>query len=516
MALFQPPGSLATTSGGANSFTVVEQPPDQGAVSGRPGVSSGASGDVLFTLRCDPRYWIPSETYFRIEGHFTIGDGSVALTWKGDTRIAANTDSTANSNIAYCQNWPSALFQTCRVLLNGTMLEQCQYVAQTDMVATISAATKGWLDSYGSAQGIGEPFMTRLANSAQYPSSAAAGAANFQEVVATWRPPLSILNYPYAIKGNQFRIIMSFAPQAEQQIIESIASRAPGTNYRFTIDKLSLMVATCTPDPSVAVPRRILIDLTPCATTLVALSATSGSSNNVSIPPTTFRLAYAFQDANSANSLAHGQNGLKPITDFALQFSNGATDNACGLTGFRWSSSQLGFSWPQPDYAFTNPGSRADYERAYRDFIQTTQGDNDLSEGAIPFGNMDQSRGINAFVSTAVGTAPILAVSFADPANMGAYNYQQLTAATLPSATYYSAMYGWLGRWPIICAPVVKPVGTNLAQIDVVTSFASLVGQASNTVTAVNMFVFAYYGAAAAIEYNADGSVSKVEVQVNN
>ena len=567
MSLFQSPERLASTNGGAISFTVVEQPPDQGAISGRPGRTGLAIGDTIFTIRTDPRYVVFSESYFRVQGHFTKENGTTAL-----------PNNAQLHNMAYCDNWTAALFQTARVTLNGSQIEQALFVPQTDTVATYSAASHTWLKSYGTASGVGESAKVRINASGAQPRNDST-AANYGECVATFRPPLSLWNCPTAIRGNQWRVILSWAPNAEQQMVESFGFSAGGTpvpaiaggttvdsavavtGYNFFIDNLTMFVATAQPDPGVSLPRRVLIDLTPCQTTLVNITGSSGASTNVSIPPTTFRMAFAWQDANTnvnnttcvyANGA--GLNGINPITSFALGFSVGTSGAIASplqgapawLTAFRWSSAQLGLSWPIPDYSFstitggatstvTVIASRKGLERAYRDFIQTTQGDHSLNEGAMPFGNLDTAMPINALgapsgqavnggntttTTTFVQSGSSVYFSVADIDNPNATDYLDpalsasttvataSTTAVTPITNTFQASFGWLGRYPILAAPVVKPVGTNLSQIDVTYSF-------STAVTAVNMYVFAYYGAAVAIEYGPDGSVTKVEVQQN-
>lgn len=587
MALFQSPDRLSSTNGGSVSFTVVEQPPDQGAVVGIPGKSGLAQGDTIFTVRTDPRFIIFSECYFRIQGFFTSADGVSPL---------ANIGTRASPQlITVCDNWPAAMFQTCRVTLNGSQIEQCLNVPQTDTIATYSAATKSWLQSYGSASGVGESLSNRILMAGAQPRNAtlAGGAAQAGRICATFRPPLSIFNCATAIRGNQWRFILSWNPAAEQQVCESAgydqtlatggtplrAIAGPAGQYRFNIAALTLFVATVSPDPSVPIPRRVLIDLTPCQTTQLAVTSVPLSSN-ISVPPTTFRIAVAFQDANTEEnavgipfSSAHGANGIYPITNFTLGVSSGAANANTVLIGapawlssFRISSSQLGLSIPIPDYAFTTIAgvgtvtsimSRQGIERAYRDFIQTTQGDSSLSEGCIPFGNLDSAAPLNQFcvnigpasaagaivgIPTAMGTllagdgvtVPVASWSVADPANPNAIGYLSpatstpgaftavlgqgpyLLAPAAPNSNsptipknQVTAMYGWLGRYGIMAFPIVKPVGTNLSQLDFTIGFSA---QPKNAIA----YICAYYGAAVCIEYNQDGSVAKVEVQQNN
>ena len=563
MSLFESPQRLASSNGGAISFTTVQQPPDQGSVSNaRPGKTGLAVGDTIFTVRCDPRFLIFSESYFRIQGHFANGAGTAALPNTAQTK-----------RIAACDNWPAALFQTVRCTMNGTQIEQGLFNAQTDTVATYSAATESWLRSYGSASGVGESLVNRIAAAGAQPyGSVSTAVATSGAICATFRPPLSIFNCASAVRGNTWRFIMSWNPSGEQQMVESAGfasatvpaviavptSAIAGTDYQFIIDDFTLFVATAAPDPTVPVPSRVLIDLTPCQTTQIPITTNSGSSN-VSIPPTTFRMAFALQDNNvNLNNVttnvvgyanAHGSNGIFPITNFSFGMSvvtaggviaSTLTGSPAWLSGFRWSSSQLGLSWPIPDYQFSqvlatatsgvvgsqvlNMATRKGLDRAYRDFIQTTQGDHGLSEGAIPFGNLDSGVPINEF-GTIVAATPFALdsgssnyINWADPQNNNAVSYadpsftnatQTAAAALAPITNTNTAVYGWLGRYGILCSPLVKPVGTNLSQIDVTYSFTA-------APTSATLYCFAYYGAAIAIDYSPDGSVKNVEIQQNN
>ncbi len=224
MSLFESPQRLASSNGGAISFTTVQQPPDQGSVSGaRPGKTGLAVGDTIFTVRCDPRFLIFSECYFRIQGHFTGTDGATAI------------PNTAQAlRIAACDNWPSAMFQTVRCTMNGTQVEQALFNPQTDTVATYSAATESWLRSYGSASGVGESLQTRVCAAGAQPYGSGT-ATSFGEIVATFRPPLSIFNCATALRGNTWRFILSWNPAGEQQMCES-AGFAARSGARLSLD----------------------------------------------------------------------------------------------------------------------------------------------------------------------------------------------------------------------------------------------------------------------------------------
>lgn len=593
MSLFQS-SRLHSTNGGAISMTVQDQQSDQGAVIGRPGVGGSARGTTSWTIRTDPRFIVWSECYFSLRGFFTDASATplVGLGLPNLGTVASP------AQIACCDNWPSTLFNNIKLLLNGEGVEQCQYPAQIDTVATYSVATNSFLKSYGSASGVGESLKARIAAAGVQPrgDTPLAGGTNAGRVVATWRPPLSIFNTSNAIRGgSQWKIQFAWSATAEQNVCESAGvdqlfsatgnSGFPlpaiaGTDYLFFIEYFNFNIATVLPDPIVAVPRQMIIDLTPCAAYQLNIVNASGGSFNVSIPTTTFRIAAAMQNNDNTNntarvpfSTAAGVNGIFPITNFVLGLSNTAGANTLlqgapsWLTQFSIGSVQLGFTIPNPIYTFTTQDSKGgfsqvtriiskeDLSRAYRDFIQSSSGDHGLCEGGLSFGNLDTGVPINsvgvslaanggagAFSALQVGDAtggaaafPPGWFTFADPQNNNATDYvaNQVSnvAGKVPGVTG-----GTIGPALIATNAIqrsVAPKNLNMAtygwlgrfpilSLPIVKSVSASLSQIdvrytmSSAPSSAIMYIFAYYTACIVINYGPNGDVVATSIESNN
>jgi len=184
-----------------------------------------------------------------------------------------------------------------------------------------------------------------------------------------------------------------------------------------------------------------------------------------------------FQDGNTTNNFAHGQNGLKPITSFAASFSNGATDLASTISTLYVSLPELGMQWPNPTY---NLGaSKAGWEQAYADFIHTCRGSSGGYEGSVPIGSLDPGPGA-AIIFPGAGTV----TQFGDPNNdqqLWLSSSVTIPASTslpvipVPTATFanQTALWGYLGRCPgpIFAVPIVRPPDKMVTNADINVTF---------------------------------------------
>jgi len=487
MSSFEIPQDPRSLNGGAIHYDMRQMLPTTSFVSNsRPGVSGAATGITTFQWDDPALYWVPALSYFDIRGHFLDGSGNALA---------------RSSYLGYADNWVSTMFQQIQVFLNSTSLELLQNPPQADTAIAYSSMDRTYLKSFASASGVGEGLMTRFLNSAQF-GTAAVSTTNYNEVVATWRPSLSIFDCAYGIPpGAQWRMDFSWSNTAEQNMIESVAAKVAGTDYTFTIDAFYFYKATITPDPSIPLPMRSFIELNPVQVNVYTITGTNNAQLQVTLPYTANRMLIAFQDSNTSNSLAHGQNGLKPLTSFAGAFSNGATDFTAYVQNLYSNFLDLGYQAPNPTYTLTagsSAGAKTDWERAYADWIAICKGSSGGYEGSVPFGAFDS--GINAAVLRPLETiTPVMTIG--DP-----NNDQQLwdasTATTAVAATNgnQTARWGWLGRCPgpIFAFPIVRPPETFVSRANVQITFSS-------AVTSVNMFVITSWTLGIAIEKDMSG-----------
>jgi hypothetical protein len=481
------PDQLRAINCGSVKYDIRQQFPVTAAVGGtRPGVSGATTGITTFQWKDDVLHWIPALSYFVVRGHFLDGSGNALA---------------RTSFVSYADNWCSTLFSQIQVFLDSSSLELLQFPAQADTAIVYSSVDKTWLKSFGTSSGLGEGFMKRCLNSAQF-GTAAVGASNYNEVTATWRPALSIFDCAYALPpGPQWRIDFSWSSSGEQNLIESASAQTAGTNYTFVLDEFTLYKATVMPDPTMDMrPDRAVIELHPVQVNPFQLTAGTQMQVNVPLPATCHRMLICAQDNNTVNSFAAGSNGVHPITSFAGAFSNGATDFSSYIQNLFVNLTELGVQYPNPTYTLTAgsaAGSKSGWERAYADWIAICRGAAGGYEGSVPFGNFDS--GVGVFQNQPLASTPTITVG--DPENDQQQWIGSTTAGAPTTAATATARYGWLGRCPgpIFAIPVVRPPGK------IVTN-ANMQLTMSGNVTAVSVFVVASYTIALAIQRTAAGS----------
>ena len=491
MASFELADGPRQQNGGAVRIDTRQIYPQTSAISGqRVGVAAPCTGLTQFNFTDDALWWVPSLSYFSLRGHFLDGSG--------------NSLSRA-SGISYVDDWPSVLFSQISCLVNSQTIELLQNPAQSDAALCYSSCDKTWLQSFGTAGGIGEALTTRQLNSSQF-GTAAVGATNYNEVVATWRPSLSLFDVCHGIPpGAQWRFDFSWSTQAEQNMVQSMASKIAGTDFTFTLDEFTFYKATIVPDVSIPRPMGGFISLEPVQVNQYTMTSGTGQFN-VPLPATCDRMLIVFQDSNQANNLAAGQNGLKPITSFAAGFSSGATDFAATLQSLYVSFPELGIQAPNPVYQFTALGSAAsksDYQRAYADWCATCRGSSGGYEGSIPFGTADA--GIGAAVVAVIKTVGPNVVTdalldFGDPNNYEQNWYSQNGVGALPAATYgnQTARWGWMGSKTIFAVPCIRPP-------DKLVTNANLSVQIAGSPTSVTITVIMSYSMGLACELDSNG-----------
>lgn len=493
-------------NGGTQRMQTVQLFPATAAISGtRPGVSGATTGQTSWLFTEDTYWWVPSQSYFTITGHFARAGTGLALP--------------ATASLAYCDNWVATLFQQIQYQLNSQTVELLQNPPISDTALTYSSVDRTWLKSFGSANGLGEGLMARIWNSSQF-GTGAATTTNYNEVVATFRPALSIFDVPHGIPpGAQHRFDFSWANNGEQAVIESFGGLLAGVDFNFFIDSFTFYKCSIMPDPSIPKPIGGYIELHPCQVNQYPITGTTNFQQNVPLPATAERMLFVLQDNNAANFFQAGQNGLKPATDFHAALSVGTVPFAAYLTNFFVSFPELQTQHPNPAYNLVgenSAGARTEWGRAYQDWCGICRGSSGGYEGSVPFGSFDL--GLQASTGQAGNSVTVVAPNATPQPVFLAGNEQNdqraviitgatnlVGAATGPAnltingnVASQTALWGWLGRKCILAAPVIRPA-------DRLVTNANVTMQFSTAPTSAVLSVITTYSMGIACELDANG-----------
>lgn len=494
------------TNGGTQRMQTVQLFPATAAISGtRPGVSGATTGQTTWMFTEDTYWWVPALSYFTIAGHFVDSTTGFALP--------------ATTSLGYCDNWTSTLFQQIGYSLNSQTVELLQNPPISDTALVYSSCDRSWLKSFGTASGLGESLMTRIWNSSQF-GTAAPGAANYNSVVATFRPALSIFDVAHGMPpGAQHRFDFSWSNVGEQAMIESFSGLFAGVDYNFLVDSFTFYKCSVMPDSSIPKPLGGYIELHPCQVNQYPLVQTTNFQQNVPLPATAERMLVVLQDNNQANQLGAGQNGLKPATDFHASLSVGAVPFSAYLTNAYMSWPELQTQAPNPTYSFVgenSAGARAEWQRAFQDYCAVTRGSSGGYEGSLPFGSFDlglqgtTGQAGNSITVVAPNALPLPVFLAGNEDNdqraiiiTGATSLLNATtgggALTINgNVASQTALYGWLGRKMMLAFPVIRPP-------DRLVTNANLTLQFSTAPTSAVVSVVTTYSMGIACELDANG-----------
>lgn len=480
MSVFEIPQSLSSLNFGTDSMLTQELLPVSSAVvNSRPGYGV-ASGLTQWQFRETSQWFSPALSYFELRGHFTDLSGNALP---------------KSAGIGYTRNWWSTLFSQLELLVNGHSIEVITNNVLVDTVNIINGAKHGYLKSFASAYGW-EPLMDRIANSSSY-GTAAPSSSNYNTVVATFKPSLSIFNLASIPCGAEIKLNFTWNPNGEQAMIESLTSKIAGVDYIFVIDKFVFQKCSLRPDPALSIPPSGKYDLSPIMVNQYPITQTNQAQFNVSVPGMTNRLTLVFQDNNLANSFAVGQNGLNAITKFRPVFSSGASNFVACLSQIWVQLPELGGgTYPSPVYSMVF-NDRASFGRLYSDFQLTSQGNIEGNEGAIPFGNFDTGIGAEIIAPNAT---PAAVYNPGDRANDDRAIIYTTAASALTSQTYnQTALYGFLGSSFVVNIPVLRPQNRPITTAIVNVQF-------NTTVTSVQMSVLSSYSQCLAVANMGSGT----------
>ncbi len=461
---------LESINGGVDRYDMAQVYPISGNINGSVVGQGQAQGLTVFQWQDSVNWWSPAQSYF-----------SLILTFRSKAAVP-----TAASLVTYADNFVCTLFSQLQSYINSRPLDTVNTPHLIDTALTYSNAKQNFLKTWGSLTRVGEPLSTRLINV----------QANGGVIEVVFRPPLSIFDTKLLPPGAQFKLEFNWANNginAFEALNSSLSWDA--TDIDMTDGKVSIRVnsfsfykATVHPGPSIAIPPRGVIDLMPCQALQYFVNSGNSLKQNITIPGSTNRILVVFQDINSTslvtaptvppvNNICGVGNGYNPATSFSSIFTTGIGENpvfganTTGLLQLWISLPELGIQEPQPIYSFSGV---QDYMRAYGDWCHITQGTHNQTEGSIPFGNNDPSRGttiIQPLLASATTTPTLSAgtIQSGDLNNPQQYTYIPAVAfpGTAANALTYNqtTRWGWSGRCPgpIFAFPVVRPEGRTVS-----------------------------------------------------
>jgi hypothetical protein len=497
--------SLESINGGCARYDMSQMYPISGAINNSVVGAGQASGLTTFQWQ-DNTWWSPCQSYFILTCTFSN----------------YGTPSTS-ADCAYADNFAMTLFSQINTQINSRPLDTVNTPWLIDTALTYSNAHNNFLKTWGSLTRVGEPLSTRIRNTQR----------NGGVVQIVFRPPVSIFDVKLLPPGAQYKIDFNWANNglnAFETINGSVTwGQTLNTDVSISISEFSFYKATVTPDASVPLPQRGVIDLSPCQSLQYFLNSGSVLKQNITLPSTTNRILIGFQDTNASSTVSTTPpvdyicgigNGYNPATSFSNIFTNVTSANptflnTVGLQNLWLDLPELGIQEPKPIYNFSN--GLLDYMRAYSDFCHVTQGTKNNEEGSIPFGSMSTIVGttiIQPLVATnTTGTLTAVGqgtLQIGDLNNPQQYTYMPISVGPVGSTTTttaadgstynQTARWGWLGRCPgpIFAFPVVRPPGK---QVTTGTLNVTLAGNC----TSLSATIMASYSMALVVEHRGDG-----------
>lgn len=488
---------LESINNGVSRLNVSQLYPISGNVSNTYVGQGAASGLTSFQFQDAVDWWCPSQSYFLLRLTFTRS-GTTIVNTTADLPLDAIL-------VTYCDNFVCTLFAQIQSMINSQPLDIITTPWIMDTALSYSKAKWNFLKSYASQTRLGEGLQTRLLNVSQ----------NNGIIEVAFRPPLSLFDVRLLPPGAQFKIDFTWASSAILAF-EAIKSNplVIGTGageFQCQVNSFSFYKASVQPAPGLSLPSRGIIDLTPASANQYFMTNTNQMQAQITLPPTTNRILVVFQDINNATistvpplDLITGVGGgYTPATSFSTIFTNQSTSNptftsnTVNLMQLWIQLPELGIQEPKPQYQFDT--NDQDMIRAYSDWAHYTQGTYANSEGSLPYGNNDPSRGTQiTYVHTTIASSIMRP---GDPNNYQQLNVTGVGTAIATGTANIEKIYNQVTRWgwsgsrpgPIFCFPVVRPENKKVTQG---TLYATLSGSAIS----VAATVIASYSMAIAVE----------------
>ncbi len=278
------------------------------------------------------RWWLPSRSYFLMRLKLTKPNGADAPVLADDVALAPGA--------------ASCLFQSAELRLNGkTVSHISDHLPQIDAVQTRLRKSKSYIESIGKAANLWEPDFrvrqnnqaadgTTLTSSAGPLVATPAHASNDHttraealadinaglgqltiaserknEVELIWQPPLSIFGVSHAMPTGQYEIVLN--PQSANayklSVVESAGGSVPTTNgannaYQFEVSEMLLYNAMVEADPMA--DGTFYLDMEDIRAQVISNvgAATSSTTKNLDVNPSTHSLTVALQDLTAGNA----------------------------------------------------------------------------------------------------------------------------------------------------------------------------------------------------------------------
>jgi len=389
--------------------------------------------------------------------------------------------------LTYVDNFASTLFDRVTTKIDSNEVDNMDNLGVIDTALHYSNCRHNFLKTFGSLTRIGEPLMQRLQN-----------VKGTQSIECVFRPCCSLFDTQLLPPGAQFQFQFNWATNALnclEYITPTLAS-APvigkaSTNFNLRIDQFVFYKATLVPSPEHPLPDKGIIELTPSTISQTQVSGSSTVTHTFTVPGNTNRLMVVMRDVSMtyATSNADGYpvgagDARNPSTSWTLTPSSQLTSSAttAKLTKLTVNLPEIGQRLPDPTYT----PSWTSYEellRMYADFVNTTQGTRNKSEGSIPFGRpvcgpveiVDISIAADTAVMKLTNTTSLATTG--DSHNIDQYKLYRFQAveyvagpprapvlATLATDYLYTAINGWCRR-PTIVFPIVRPGNKHIGDV---------------------------------------------------
>ncbi len=164
-----------------------------------------------------------------------------------------------------------------------------------------------------------------------------------------WRPPLSIMDIPYAIPGqakHEFRFTPFSNGIYQKNAIESTLEGKEIADFSFKVKNMLFYAARC--EGPIVEMDQFFLDLTECRVQSSELTTKNRSQFSLDVSPSTHALTVAFQDGEVDTNTLYSQTKFKMRRGSSDVAQSALISQELGLTNFyiRYG----GLQKPQPDY----------------------------------------------------------------------------------------------------------------------------------------------------------------------
>ena len=262
--------------------------------------------NVTFRFTCGgTQWWIPSQTFLRVRVKLAKANGTALV----------NAD-----NIAPAMNLCANLWQSCQFKVGSTIVSRVDRdVAEIHAIRERLGKTGSYLRNLGQSLNFTEQGWVKR----QAIVTSDGGGRNVQDIELIWTPPLSVFDLQHNLPGGQYELQMTPHNLATiyKSVVESKADTVVGTNFSFSVEDVTMYLATVNGPRSDTA--RYILDLneTRCQRGQISTS-TSTQQRNFEVSPNTAALSVAFQD----NRI--GTNSIYSPSKFRI---NAAHDETTGL-----------------------------------------------------------------------------------------------------------------------------------------------------------------------------------------